>query len=56
MKNLGTVTWIFENDDVIRVERYIALTTPLMEDILQDKNNIGILVMTAFGKKIHDRE
>ena len=50
--NLNAITWIFENEDVIRVERYIALT--LMEEILRDKNNTEILV-TAFDEKIHDR-
>jgi len=54
MTNLSAITWIFENDDVIRVKWYIMLTS-LMEEVLRDKNNTEILVMTAFRKKIHDR-
>ena len=55
MTNLNAIMWIFENDDVIRVERYITLTMPLTKEILRDKNNTEILVMTAFSEKIHDR-
>ena len=40
---------------VVRVERYVTLSAPLMKEILRDKNDAEIFMMTPFGKKIHDR-
>jgi len=54
MSNLCAIERIFKNYYVIRVERYVALPVPLRKEILRDKNDAEILMMTAFGKYIHD--
>jgi len=50
MSNLSAIMRIFKNYDVICIERYVALPASLMKEILRDKNDTEILMMTAFGK------
>ena len=36
------------------VQRYVALSFPLVEDVLRDKNHTQVVVVTAFGEQIND--
>ena len=55
MPNLCAIARIFKNYDVICIERYVALTAALTEKDLRDEKYTEILMMSAFGKEIHDR-
>ena len=52
MTDLGAVTLVSKQHDVVGVERYVSLSATLMKHVLRNEYHTRVAMVAAFGKEV----